>query len=149
MPSDNFKVPGTQQVKKPASQPPAVSEAIGSTIPEESVFDKEQNSDQAQLNETRRLDRIGVKSDDIGQVRRGVNIVAEGQHGDITGKVVLEPRPIPSQDEFPGTYKVNNYGDAMPAKSLGSVVATPAPKSGAPAPQEQSAVEFKPQPEQK
>lgn len=132
MANENFKVPGTA-VKKPASQPPNPSESFGGPLPEESVFDKEQNADQAALSERARLDRIGVKSDDVDTARRGVNIVAEGHHGDITGQVVLQPRPVPSQSEFPGTYKLNNYNDTVPAKSLGSVV-PPAPAQPAPQP---------------
>jgi hypothetical protein len=122
----DFKVPGTQnQVKKPASQPPAPSESFGGPLPEDSVYDKDANTEQDVLAERNRLNRIGVKSDDIGEVRRGVNIVAEGHQGDITGQVVLQPRPVPSQSEFPSKYKINEYGDSIPAKSLGGVVTTP------------------------
>src|SRR4051812_48325583 len=132
MANENFKVPGTQ-VKKPASQPPNPSESFGGPLPDESVFDKEQNADQELLAERNRLDRIGVKSDDLDVSKRGVNVVAEGHQGDITGQVVLKPRPETSQKEYPGTYKINNYGDQLPAKSIASLQ-SPAPAQPAPAP---------------
>jgi hypothetical protein len=124
MPSDKFQVPGT--VKKPASQPPAISESLSGPPPADSVFDKENGIDQEVLKEQGRLDRIGVKSDDLDTARRGVNVVAEGHLGDIDGNVIAVPRPDPSTSQFPATYKINNYGDSVPAKSLGGAqVSTP------------------------
>jgi hypothetical protein len=142
MPNDKFTVPGT--VKRPASQPPAISESLSGPPPAESVFDKENGADQDVLKEQDRLNRIGVKSDDLDVARRGVNVVAEGHLGDIDGNVISVPRPDPSTSQFPATYKINNYGDGVPAKSLGGAQAsTPVvvPAGPQPAP---AAAEIKP-----